>query len=378
MSDRPRRERAAVSYREYGEHEVYRQVEDDRHAVERRRSGRVTTKECALDRLACARQEVPGASDLNYAVGGAEVGGSEADRILNEVEIDETAIGLRAQFAACRRVVLFSRTRPVAAAVVEMHAAQSVFEVPILAVSRHARQQGHGSVLLALLLELASSHLSAAILVVSATEDSRRFWLAQGLHDLPHCDAPVAAAMRALSQRGARYGFFETTLMAMAFPEPPGTPGELVARARARLSERAPAQRQGVAAARAAEMLGYEELGERGPSFALGADGARTVVTHYSDPRPVHVPYARLLAHPSAREAPASTRWCVRRRRRRGTCTAASRRRACRRCCSSRRSPPRSATPARRGTRRRTRTSTRTRCRARVAAWPAAARSGLW
>ena len=72
--------------------------------------------------------------------------------------------------------------------------------------------------------ELAVEHLQSTMLAVSATDESRRFWLRQGLHDLPHCTADVASAMRALEQRGARYGFFHTTFMAKKLPASCGQP----------------------------------------------------------------------------------------------------------------------------------------------------------
>jgi len=196
-SKRPRREAKVVSYREYEETEVYREV-DDRDVVpsqQRRRSGRVTIKELPLDALAGAHIPVTGAAEFTYALGGAETGGNEADRILREVETDDSIIALRAQFVNCRRVALSLRTRIVAAAIIEMHSA-GVLEIPILASAKAARQQGYGSVLLALLMELAVGSLGATMLVVSATDESRRFWLRQGLHTTSHCAPVVRDAMR--------------------------------------------------------------------------------------------------------------------------------------------------------------------------------------
>ena len=80
----------------------------------------------------------------------------EAERILREVEIDDDAINLRGQFQNCRRVLLSRGTRGLAAAVVELKAQEKVFEIPILASARNLRQQGFGSVLVALLFEMAA------------------------------------------------------------------------------------------------------------------------------------------------------------------------------------------------------------------------------
>ena len=116
---RPRRERASVSYREIGEGDVYadedeepkpskkrKQPEaarspDDAAADEckhgdssRRRSGRVTTKEAPIDAIVCTGAEAVGAPDLSYTIGGAEAGGTEATKILGEVETDEGLLQL--------------------------------------------------------------------------------------------------------------------------------------------------------------------------------------------------------------------------------------------------------------------------------------------
>ena len=72
------------------------------------------------------------------------------------MEIDDDAINLRGQFQNCRRVLLSRGTRGLAAAVVELKAQEKVFEIPILASARNLRQQGFGSVLVALLFEMAA------------------------------------------------------------------------------------------------------------------------------------------------------------------------------------------------------------------------------
>ena len=56
-----------------------------------------------------------------------------------------------------------------AAAVVEVHGDHAILEVPILAADRHSRQQGHGSLLVAILVELAC-RLRLRLLIVSSTQ----------------------------------------------------------------------------------------------------------------------------------------------------------------------------------------------------------------
>jgi len=142
---RPVREKKrSVSYREPGENDVYREAvqsevtgktakrvkseggggqpsDTDGRGVRRR----TTSKESPLDALAVDACAVDGAAGFTYSIGGAEVGGAEADRILGEVEADESIIKLTAQFATCRRIVLFQQgragLRAVAAAVMELH-----------------------------------------------------------------------------------------------------------------------------------------------------------------------------------------------------------------------------------------------------------------
>ena len=59
-------------------------------------------------------------------------------------------------------------------------------------------------------MELAVTRLGATSLLVSATNTSRGFWLRQGLHVTSLCPPAVAAALKLLAQRGARFGFFQT------------------------------------------------------------------------------------------------------------------------------------------------------------------------
>ena len=73
---------------------------------------------------------VPGApAGLQYSVGGPECGGTEGEKVLREVEIDENAILQRYAFAGCRRILLYRDGRAVAAAVAEMHVSVGVLDV---------------------------------------------------------------------------------------------------------------------------------------------------------------------------------------------------------------------------------------------------------
>ena len=158
-----RRGAGRVTYREVEEHEVWvgPKDKDDYLDPSVRRSGRVTTKDNALDALAVVMAEVEGFDELRYSIGGADTGGIEADKILKDVEDDESIIRLQAQFQNCRRIVLHDVAgrgksgRVLAAAVFEFHqnvidldGTRSVIEIPIFAASKNGRQQGHGSLLL--------------------------------------------------------------------------------------------------------------------------------------------------------------------------------------------------------------------------------------
>ena len=62
-----------------------------------------------------------------------------------------------------------------------VHSAHGAMEVPIFATARSRRHCGHGGVLVALLEGLAR-RLGLRTIVVSATEESRAFWVKQGCH----------------------------------------------------------------------------------------------------------------------------------------------------------------------------------------------------
>ena len=170
-----------------GVHYTWKMESEESSAPQRRK--RNTAKASPLDALSGASQPVPGSDHFTFSLGGAETGGPEAERVLREVEIDDDAISLRAQFARGRKVVLYAPNgKAVAAAVVEMHPSDAIFEVPILASARAHRQQGYGSVLVALLRELAIQ-LRCGMFVISATDESRQFWMRQGSDAAPVCDS---------------------------------------------------------------------------------------------------------------------------------------------------------------------------------------------
>jgi len=364
MSRPSRRASATVTYREPTEDDVFRDPEPsevaaaERRAAKRARSAspvevegrgakRRTGKESLLDALFVNHAEVEGAPDFVYSLGGADAGGAEADRILGEVESDQTMIRLTSQFSGCRRIVLFSTGRhgvkAVAAAVIELHlggaSTGGVLEVPILASARSSRAQGHGSLLTALIVELASTRLAspaqgivppgsqgAVALLVSSTDEARRFWLGQGCTTIPQCAQQVAAAVRGLLQRaGQRFGQQHATLMARSLPDarvlPPGPEGEaagapavrgaLVGAAVERTRGRVPLS-GGLSCAKAAEAAGYRDVppagsfslvdGQRVPALAPGAaeaDGAA----------PATLPLGRLQAFPVSSPVSGSSTW---------------------------------------------------------------------
>ena len=175
-----------------------------------RRSSRAVGKDSLLDAFADAPNSIRGAPGLRYAVGGAETGGVAAEKIMRSSfsVLDDNLVYLRAQYQTARRVVLLSGDTPVAASVVEVHPEQSVLEVPILAAARSQRIRGYGSILVATLKEL-GARLRLRILVVSATQESMRFWLRQGLHTPAHCQGAMRAALRKM----------DTKAMAAAVPD---------------------------------------------------------------------------------------------------------------------------------------------------------------
>jgi hypothetical protein len=262
-----------------------------------RRSSRATGKESVLDAFADSRHPVgEPQQQLSYQVGGADVGGAGADRIMRGAfeTLDDNMVGLRTQYAAARRVVLYRDETPVAAAVVEVHPEQGVLEVPLLAAERHCRQQGHGTVLVAILIEL-GCRLRLAMLIASATHESTRFWLRQGLHTFSHCSPPVRAELRKIDQ-SARRGFANSVSMAM---ELPARRGEVLPRVLRRLARRAINSSRVLSSADAPAAIGYLDVNATGNFFLLPDGRKQPVVYGASERLAVNVPYSRLEAFPS-------------------------------------------------------------------------------
>ena len=254
-----------------------------------RRSSRAAVgKDSLLDAFADSIHTIPGAPGLRYAVGGADVGGITAEKIMRSSfsVLDDNLVNLRAQYQTARRVVLLNGDSPVAASVVEVHAEQSVLEVPILAAARAQRIQGYGSILVATLKEL-GSRLRLRILVVSATQESMRFWLRQGLHAPAHCPTTaLRAALRKMDQ-SARRGFANSITMAMELPTSHGggmnhsaghmevaASSNTVARVLRRLKRRTLQDQRALTPLEAPAELGYVDVNSVG-NFFLDADGKR-------------------------------------------------------------------------------------------------------
>ena len=245
-----------------------------------RRSARERAKETLLDAFSDEAQPVANAPELSFAIGGAEVGGAAAERIMRGAftVLDDNVVMLRAQYAAARRVVLLRDGVPAAAAVVELHEEHGILEVPILAAGRQQRQQGHGSVLVALLMEIACK-MRMTMLVVSATVESSSFWIMQGLHTVAHCAPELRAALRKLDQGSVRHGFANSISMAMELPSASQSAG-LVAGVLRRLEAR-PDPSQSLSSAEAPAKLGYEDVNAYG-NFFLDASGRRRPVAYTS------------------------------------------------------------------------------------------------
>ena len=165
-----------------------------------RRSGRATVKESLLDAFTeRGEQPVANMAGMTWLVGGAEAGGAAAEKVMRSAftVLDDNLVNLRAQYAQARRFVLCREGIPVAAAVAEAHADHATLEVPILAAAKTQRQKGHGSLLVALLIEVAA-RLRLETLVVASTPEAMSFWVRQGMHTLAASSAQVCATVRDL------------------------------------------------------------------------------------------------------------------------------------------------------------------------------------
>jgi len=89
--------------------------------------------------------------------------------------------------------------------------------VPILAAARTQRQKGHGTLLVALLIEVAAQ-LRLETFVVSSTPEAMSFWVRQGLHTLAASSPQVRGAVRALQAARGSNGFANSVTMARLLP----------------------------------------------------------------------------------------------------------------------------------------------------------------
>ena len=91
-------------------------------------SGRSTRPTSALDALACSIHEC---GPFIYEVGGPELGGTEAERMLLAPfsGLDKRCVRCEGPFGSARRVVLTEDGHLVAAAIVEVNSDQHIFKV---------------------------------------------------------------------------------------------------------------------------------------------------------------------------------------------------------------------------------------------------------
>ena len=266
--------------------------------------------------------EVLGPHELCCTCGGPEVGGAEATKVLAKTfaSLDGSVLALSGHYRSAERVVLTHAGRVVAVAVVQLHLDHKVLEVPILATERTSRRQGRGGLLVALLLGFARA-LALRTLVISATEESRAFWVKQGLHTAARCATAEKTALRLVRACGIVHGFANSALMACPVATK-GAPSERhrLGEARKAVQQRRGPQRTltaGLSWRRAAERFKYVDINEAGSFWRL-ADGSHQQVEYAAQERlPAEfewVPYGRLegalppsLVSPGCRHALSTT-----------------------------------------------------------------------
>jgi GNAT superfamily N-acetyltransferase len=237
---------------------------------------------------------------LAFACGGTETGGREASKLLQcsfASGVDASVLGLSGHYRGAERLVLRQEAsgQAVAAAVVKVHAEHSVIEVPIFATAKASRRRGYGSVLATLLVALAR-RLGVGVLVASATDESRAFWVSQGFHASSFCSQAVKSATRLLDQAGLLRGFANSTLLARGV----GAEGECFEALESAL-DRCDADRvSGLNARRAAAALGFTDVHSSGSFWVDPTSGAHTALTlapHEKLPAAFEwVPYSALEA----------------------------------------------------------------------------------
>ena len=220
---------------------------------------------------------------LGYACGGSDTGGQEATRLLEAsfAHLDASVLALTGAYKSAERIVLFREGSVVAAAVVQLHVEHSAMEVPIFAAAKACRRQGHGSLLTALLTAMGRS-LGLRTLLISATDESRAFWLKQGLHTLNFCAPRAKVAVRALKRASRLLTFANSHLMAMPCAEDgaDGADGEAAEPAdvlRVAIERLGSERAAGLSWRKAAAALGYVDVHATG-SFWRMADGTHAPI----------------------------------------------------------------------------------------------------
>ena len=247
---------------------------------------------------------------LAFSCGGADTGGREASKLLEASfasGVDSSVVGLTGHYRQAERIVLSRGDgQVVAAAVVKLHSEHSTIELPIFAAAKACRRQGYGSVLAALLAEI-GRRLGVSVLVASATDESRGFWVRQGFHASSFCPAQVKSAMRHLDQAGLLRGFANSTLLARAIgpcnrsndhERQSFTADEALEGALDRCSTERVA---GLTARRAAAALGFKDIHSSGSFWIDPVSGTSTPLVrkpHEELPEAFRwVPYASLEAY---------------------------------------------------------------------------------
>ena len=221
---------------------------------------------------------------LGYTCGcnAAEAGGKEGSKLLSSsfASLDASVLELTGHYKGSERVVLLKDGIVVAAANVQLHREYHVLEVPIFAAAKTARGKGYGSVLAALLLGLGRK-LGMRTLVVSATDESRAFWVKQGLHTSSFCAAAEKTALRSLRARGVVRAFANSILMGMPIVAASSTGADDTFAELRRALDRAGADRgAGLNFRKAATVLSYIDVTETTGNFWLAADGTRIPVSY--------------------------------------------------------------------------------------------------
>ena len=232
---------------------VYRLLGDERETVERHSRRRLASsgrKASPLDML----QRGQLSPSVRYEVGGADAGGPQGDRILRTFEIEDSLLYLTGVHAAARRVLLFVDEQLVAVAVAEIHAAQGVIDVPVLATAKARRRQGFGSVLTALLQKL-GCQLQLRVLLVASTPAAVSFWEQKGLRTPQGCPPAVRTVLRRVGQLGLGTGFANSIPMAMGLPDDDAVIDDALAAMRRRNR-----RTSGYTAEEIASMAGYREI----------------------------------------------------------------------------------------------------------------------